>query len=179
MIGRNSTVSGKWKGNKNSSHLCPGHRYWDPLLGTCCPPTLGVGSPIPACIISGIVVGIYMAFVDIGGLHSRLTLLMWAASIVVGFKVDISGYVAFVGSVRDQCLRGEGLTVLVDWSWGGWSLTWHHSGWWEGLAVSVVVAWIVELTLSWPNVSNWLGDWRWRAWLGTHIPRWGEGCDLT
>jgi len=39
----------------------------------------------------------------VGGLHLRTT---WAASTVAEFKVDVGGYVALVGSVRDRRLRG-------------------------------------------------------------------------
>ena len=50
-----------------------------------------------------VVVYVYVAFVDVGGLHLRS---MWAASTVVGFKVDVAGYAVFVGSVGDR-LRGD------------------------------------------------------------------------
>ena len=141
-----------------------------PSAWYCCLRTLTVHSPIPTCIISGVVIHRYLhgicqcrqaSFKDnVGGFNSG----------------GIQGWCGWLHGTCKQCRESMfkgGLTMLVDWNWGGWSLTWHHSGWWEGLAVSVVVVWIVELALGWPNVSNWQG------WLGTYISRQGEGCDLT
>jgi hypothetical protein len=65
---------------------------------------------------SGVVISIYVAFVDIGGRHSRS---MWAASTVVGFKVDIGGYVAFTGSVGDRRFKGGRLRLLTGAEVGG------------------------------------------------------------